>query len=99
MPAAFRTLLAQADLDHIWDYIAEDSPAAADRFLTRLEKRCMALAEMPATGTPRPDIGAAVRCAPVNPYSVYYRPVDGGIEVLRVLHQARHLQRMTFPLQ
>jgi plasmid stabilization system protein ParE len=39
MPVAFWPPLAHADLDHLWDYIAEDSPAAADRFLARLEKK------------------------------------------------------------
>lgn len=86
-------------MDHIWDYIAADRPAAADDFLTRLEKKFSALAELPATGMPRPDIGAAVRCAPVNPYTVYYRPVENGIEVLRVIHQARHLKNISFHLQ
>ena len=28
---------AEADLDTIWEYIAEDSPSAADRLIDRIE--------------------------------------------------------------
>jgi toxin ParE1/3/4 len=48
--------LAEADLDDIWWYIAQDNPDAADKMLDRLEERCTALAEFPLTGMSREEL-------------------------------------------
>jgi toxin ParE1/3/4 len=41
---------AEKDLDEITDFIAPDDPAAANRFIDRIEAKCRALAEMPGMG-------------------------------------------------
>ncbi len=43
------TALAESDLLEIWKYIAEDSPANADRFIDYLDEKCRLLAETRAS--------------------------------------------------
>ncbi len=42
--------LALADLDGIWDYIAEDNPDSADKLLRSIETTCRTLADFPHLG-------------------------------------------------
>ena len=53
------TLAALEDLEDIWDYVAEDSPLAADRLLDTLLKSAQRLGEFPKMGHPRGDLSHA----------------------------------------
>lgn len=44
MPRFTRTAAAKRDLSEIWDYIAVDNEAAADRALREIDARCALLA-------------------------------------------------------
>jgi toxin ParE1/3/4 len=85
---------ARADLDEIWLYIAEDNPSAADRFLDTLYERFLLLAGQPLLGRDRPELALNLRSLPVGNYVIFYRPIDDGIEVVRVLHGARDIDAM-----
>jgi toxin ParE1/3/4 len=80
---------ARQDLDEIWLYIAEDDPAAADHFLDTLYEKFVLLAEQPLLGRLRPELAPNLRSLSVGNYVIFYRPIDNGIEVARVLHGAR----------
>ena len=80
---------ASADLEEIWLFIAQDDPDAADRFLRTIVSRFPTLASMPYMGRYREELSARLRSFPVGNYVIFYRPMDGGIEVVRVLHGAR----------
>ena len=82
---------ARQDLRAIRDYIAEDDPKAARRFVIRLRDMARMLAGASAIGRARPEIGAGIRSFVVNRYVLFYRPLTGaaGIELVRVLHGAR----------
>lgn len=82
---------AQADLDSIWDYIAADNIAAADRLLETCRTKLALLAEAPGLGRPRDEFARALRSLPVGNYLLFYRPLADGIELARVLHGARNL--------
>jgi len=82
---------ARSDLDEIWVYIAEDNPDAADRFICALVSRFPMLASMPEIGRQREELSAHLRSFPVGNYIIFYRPMEGGIEIARVLHGARDL--------
>jgi toxin ParE1/3/4 len=92
-PRLFRTPDASADLDAIWDYIARDSPSAADRVLDELNERFLLLTQYPEIGELQPTLadGKYRRFAHRN-YAIYYRPIDDGIVLVRVLHGARELE-------
>lgn len=86
-----RTARAEDDLIEIWAHVAQDDPAAADRLLDRIDGACWRLAVHPRLGPARPDIVAGLRCWVVGRYLVLYREIDGGVEIVRVVHGTRHL--------
>ncbi len=45
-------------------------------------------------GIARPELAAGLRCYSVGNYVIYYRPAKDGIEVARVLHGARDVDRL-----
>lgn len=82
---------AEEDLLEIAFYIAEDNPEAATSFPERIERICALIASSPLIGRRRAELGPEVRSFPVDRYLIFYHPVRGGIEVLRVLHGARDI--------
>jgi toxin ParE1/3/4 len=82
---------AKADLDEIWFYIAQDDPDAADKFIRVLVARFHRLASMPETGRRREELAPGVRSLVFGNYVIFYRPMENGVEIARVLHGARDL--------
>jgi toxin ParE1/3/4 len=87
---------AERDMLAIWVYIAQDSRVAADKLLSSLEKKFATLAEMPGIGRERSELLVNLRSLPLRKYVVFYRPIEGGVEIVRVIHGARDLRRF-FP--
>jgi toxin ParE1/3/4 len=85
---------AEADLEEIWWYIAQDNPDAADVLLDQIEERCAVVAQFPLMGTARHDLLPSLRSLAVGNYVVFYLPLNGGIEVARVLHGRRDLDAL-----
>jgi toxin ParE1/3/4 len=83
------TTQAQADLDDLWDYLAERNETAADHLLDEILERARHHARFPKTGRPRDDLLPGLRSFVVRPYVVFFRPVDDTIEILRVVHGSR----------
>jgi toxin ParE1/3/4 len=92
MPRVIPSRRAVADLDQLWDYIAERNVDAADRKLALIEERCDLHAAFPETGQARPELGDQVRCFSIGSYVIFYRPAPDGLELLRVLHGARQIE-------
>lgn len=94
MGGAATTLAAEIDLFHIAFEIAfKRSRRASDRFLAVLQRKCQHYVRFPLMGILRDDLRAGLRCFPVPPYLAFYQPTaDGsGIEIARVLHEARNI--------
>lgn len=88
------TPLAVQDLEEIHDYIAADNAEAALRLMERLEKRCQSLAETPGMGRSREELSPFLRSLAEGNYVIFYRPIEDGAEVVRVLHGARSIERI-----
>src|SRR5437660_870476 len=95
-----RTPLAESDLLEIHDYIDDENPAAADRFLAAAEKCFEMVGRMPGSGrrweSLHPEL-ADVRVYPIpkfRNYLVFYRPLRDGVLILTVLHGARDLEQV-----
>ena len=88
------TPLAESDLDAIWFYIAQDSPGQATRFLRTIDEKCRTLADAPMIGRSRPELAPGLRSLPVGNYAIFYRPIEDGIEIVRVLHQSRDIEAL-----
>lgn len=87
--------LAEADLDAILEYIAQDKPQAAARFVAKLRETCYLLAEQPEMGQRRPEFRTGqYRVFSVGNYVIFYRPTDAGIEVARVVSGYRNLDAL-----
>ncbi len=91
MGRVVRTRPARKDLLQVWSHIARESVAAADRLLDRLDEKCQLYAAKPLLGQLRSDLGASVRCFRVDNYVAFYRPVEGGIQLLLVTHGSRDI--------
>jgi toxin ParE1/3/4 len=91
MSRVVRRPKAAEDIAEIWDYIADDSLAAADRWLDQLDEQFHVLAAHPSMGRAREEIAAGIRSFPLGQYVIFYVRVDGGIDIVRVLHSRRDL--------
>lgn len=91
MASVIKTDQARLDLERIWVYIAERNFDAADRLIQTIDQKLHLLAESPGLGPERPELGPSVRSYPVGNYLLFYHRVEGGIELLRVLHGARDI--------
>lgn len=88
---------ARRDLHEIRDYIARDSPRAAAEFTDFLEERCRSLAKFPEMGQRCEQLTQALRCFTAGNYVIFYRPIDDGIEVVRVVSGARDIRSLFEP--
>ena len=82
---------ARSDLDDIWFYIAQDDPEVADKFIRAIVSRFPKLAAMPELGRRREELLPRLRSLVVGQHVIFYRPMESGIEIVRVLHGARDL--------
>ena len=81
---------ASLDLNDIWEYIAEDNPDAADRWIDRLFEAFHALARTPGLGHKREDLTSCpVLFWPVGSYLIIYRSGLRKIEVVAVTQGSR----------
>lgn len=92
MPRVTRRPLAAADIVDVWGYIAEDSTAAADRWVDKLDERFSLIAAQPMMGRARDELAASLRSFPFGRYVIFYLPIEDGIDVVRVLHGARDIE-------
>lgn len=86
--------LARTDLEEIWLYIAQDNPAAADRFIERVYRTCRKLARVPGMGRSREGLGKGLLVFRVGDYLVFYRTAERGIDVARILSGYRDLETL-----
>jgi toxin ParE1/3/4 len=93
VPALARTKRADEDLIEIWAYIAADSPSAADRVLDAIEARWKHLMQHPYLGIAGDDIVTGIRHQVSGRYLTLYRITGEGIEIVRVLHGRRKIDR------
>ena len=91
------TALAAQDYRDIWDYVAErDSFQAADRLLEAIDAQAQRLAGWPGIGGPRGKFLPGLRSCEIKKYHLFYVPVEGGMELIRVLHSSRRITRQHF---
>ena len=96
MARVTRRPLAAADILDIWDHIAEDSLEQADRWVDKVDEQFKLVATQPFMGRARSELGADLRSLPFGRYVIFYVPIEGGIDVVRVLHSARDVNATAF---
>lgn len=82
---------ALTDLDEIWEFIAGDNPAAADRVIEEIFTCLRGLVAFPHQGHHRPDLTSRpIRFISVRDFLVAYVPDEQPLWVLGVLHGRRN---------
>jgi toxin ParE1/3/4 len=85
---------ADADVTGIITYLVRNAGhQVAQRYLGAFDAVYDRLADVPASGSPRPALGRNARIALVHPFVVIYDYVDDTVTVLRVLHGRRDIAR------
>lgn len=102
MPARFLvkiTKTAQADIEEIWSFIAQDSSNAADRFLQELDSQVTTLERFPERSPLIPEntlMGTSYRHLIYCEYRTIFRASGRTVLVLRIIHGARLLDSSMF---
>ncbi len=82
---------AFTDLTEIWEFIAINNPAAADRVLEEVHAAIRALIPFPQAGHSRSDLTSRpLRFHPVRDFLIAYAPDEKPLVVLAILHGRRN---------
>lgn len=85
---------ALTDIEHIYDYIAQDSPLYAQLFTERLLRSVRQLQQFPESGRIMPEAqNTNIREIIYQGYRVVYRLRDDVVEVVMVVHSSRDMSK------
>ena len=80
---------ALSDLAGIFDFIAEDNPAAATRVIARIRALAQQSARRPQLGRKTDIEGLFVRSVVTYPYLIFYAVRSREVVILHIRHTAR----------
>jgi toxin ParE1/3/4 len=63
-------------------------------WVDKIEEKCKLIATTPQFGEARPEYGDEIRSSTVGRYVIFYRPIENGIEVLRVIAGDRDIRSL-----
>lgn len=86
------SLLAESDLETIWDYYLEYSIDSAKKIIKEFGQKFELLSENPKLGRSHDEFIVHLRSFPHKKYVIFYFPTENGIEIYRVLHGARDIE-------
>ena len=84
-------ILASRDLTEIADYFAETNVEVGERFFKEFNSKCQQLVSFPSSGKSYGAIRPDLRGLSIEGYIIFYRILDDGIEILRVVSGRRNL--------
>jgi toxin ParE1/3/4 len=84
---------AYIDLEDIENYISQDSPTIARKFISRIFDKIDQLYLYPQSGKPVPEItDISIRELLINKYRIIYKlERDSKVNILRIIHSSRLL--------
>jgi toxin ParE1/3/4 len=83
--------LASQDLNEIADYFAANNIEAGERFFKEFDRSCRQLVNFPNLGKSYAEIRSDLRGLSLSGYIIFYRSLEEGIEILRVVSGRRNL--------
>ncbi|HAX75891.1 MAG TPA: type II toxin-antitoxin system RelE/ParE family toxin [Cyanobacteria bacterium UBA11372] len=83
-------ILASRDINEIADYFSQNSIEAGERFFREFNRKCQQLVAFPNSGKSYAEIRAELRGLSFEGYIIFYRVLDDGIEILRVVSGRRN---------
>ena len=84
-------ILASRDLNEIANYFAETRLEAGEQFFLKFSRKCQQLVAFPNSGKSYAQIRADLRGLPIESYIIFYRVLDDGVEILRIVSGRRNL--------
>lgn len=94
MPEIRVAAAAEEDLRKVWDYVAQNNPEAAGELAKEIAKKFAVLRDFPQMGREQTRLLIGLRSFVVRDYVIFYQPFEGGIEVLRVMHGSRDIEKV-----
>jgi toxin ParE1/3/4 len=85
--------VAQADIQSIFDYIAQENPKAAARVVSLIESSVMRLELFPLSGRSGAVAGTRELVVPRLPYIAVYQITLEVVEIIAVFHAAQNKPR------
>ena len=82
------------DLENIVDYFSKNNLKAGEKFINGFEKKCQYLAQFPKMGRSYDDLKQSLRGLNFDKYIIFYRIIDDGIEIVRVVSCYRDLDSL-----
>jgi toxin ParE1/3/4 len=82
---------AMQDMENIVVYVAEHNLVASQKLIKELMRKFDLLSENPKMGTLRNTYIVGMRSFPYKRYVIFYFPTENGIEIFRVIHDARDI--------
>jgi toxin ParE1/3/4 len=84
------------DLEEIIDYLASYNLDTGERLLSEFAKKCRYLSQFPMLGRSYREIRPYLRGILMEKYIIFYRIIDPGIEIMRIVKGDRDLESV-FP--
>lgn len=78
----------------ITDYFAGYDVESGERFLCKFNRKCSQLVTFPKSGKSYASIRPGLRGISIDGYVIFYRLLDNGIEILRVVSGRRDFPAM-----
>jgi toxin ParE1/3/4 len=72
----------------------ERRPAVAARVMREIREKCDHYARHPHTGTSRAELGEGCRLGSHSRWVILFRPIDDGIEILRIFDGAQDYESL-----
>ena len=91
MPRVRFTRRSRADLNEIYDRIADGSPRAAQSMIDRIVDRSSKLRDQPLSGHPRNDLYPGLPSVRCGHYLILHEVVGDSVVITHVVHHARNL--------
>ena len=82
---------AMRDLDEIAECRGNLDLDLADQFLQEFDRKCIQIANFPMSGKAYPQLKPGLRGISWSGHVIFYRLLDNGIEIMRVLNGRRDL--------
>ena len=82
--------LATKDLSDIADYFKSTNMEAGERFFREFDRKCKQIVAFPNSGKSYAQIKLDLRGLSFQGYVIFYRVLEDGVEILRVLSDRRN---------
>jgi len=85
---------AQRDLDEIWAYTLRNwGIDQAELYVRQIARHIETVSERPSTGRACPEVRAGYYKYPSGSHLLFYRMTDGGMDIVRILHESMDFGR------